>query len=60
MARGSSTSPRPHPAGHPRASRPHQEDTTHPPDLATILGRAGVDGFANEILLLMANPLDRT
>ena len=29
-----------------------------PPDLATLLGRAGVPGFADEILRLMANPLD--
>ena len=31
-----------------------------PRDLATLLGRAGVPGFADEILRLMANPLDRT
>jgi hypothetical protein len=31
-----------------------------PRDLATLLGRAGVPGFADEILRLMANPLDGT
>jgi hypothetical protein len=31
-----------------------------PRDLATLLGRAGVPGFADEILRLMANPLDCT
>ena len=31
-----------------------------PRDLPTLLGRAGVPGFADEILRLMANPLDRT
>lgn len=29
-----------------------------PQDLATLLGRAGVPGFADEILRLMANPID--
>ena len=31
-----------------------------PRDLATLLGRAGVPGFADEILRRMANPLDGT
>jgi hypothetical protein len=31
-----------------------------PRDLATLLGRAGVPGFADEILRLMASPLDGT
>jgi hypothetical protein len=31
-----------------------------PRDLATLLGRAGVPGFADEILRLMGNPLDGT
>ncbi len=31
-----------------------------PRDLATLLGGAGVPGFADEILRLMANPLDGT
>jgi len=31
-----------------------------PRDLATLLGRAGVPGFADEILRLMADPLDGT
>ena len=31
-----------------------------PRDLATLLGRAGAPGFADEILRLMANPLDGT
>ena len=31
-----------------------------PQDLATLLGRAGVPGFADEILRLMSTPLDGT
>ena len=31
-----------------------------PRDLATLLGRAGLPGFADEILRLMASPLDGT
>ena len=31
-----------------------------PRDLATFLGRAGVPDFADQILRLMANPLDRS
>ena len=31
-----------------------------PRDLATLLGRAGAPGFADEVLRLMANPLDGT
>jgi hypothetical protein len=31
-----------------------------PRDLATLLGRAGVPGFADEVLRLMADPLDGT
>ena len=31
-----------------------------PRDLATLLGRAGVPGFADEILRLMSTPLDGT
>ena len=31
-----------------------------PRDLATLLGRAGAPGFADQILRLMANPLDGT
>jgi hypothetical protein len=31
-----------------------------PRDLATLLGRAGVPDFADQILRLMATPLDRT
>jgi len=31
-----------------------------PRDLATLLGRAGVPDFADEILRLMSSPLDRT
>jgi hypothetical protein len=31
-----------------------------PQDLTTLLGRAGVPGFADEILRLMSTPMDGT
>jgi len=41
----------------PAMSRPpHQETPLTPRDLVTLLGRAGVTGFADEVLRLMATP----
>jgi PIN domain len=44
---------------HEQAARTRNPPLT-PRDLATLLGRAGVPGFADEILRLMSTPLDGT
>jgi hypothetical protein len=44
---------------HEQAARTRRPPLT-PQDLATLLGRAGVPGFADEILRRMASPLQST